>query len=65
MSDEEFKVVEQRGLWFEEFELNTIYRHQPGRTVSEADNILFTTLTMNPQALHLDDARFSRMTVEA
>jgi acyl dehydratase len=56
MSDEEFKVVEQRGLWFEEFELNTIYRHQPGRTVSEADNILFTTLTMNPQALHLDEA---------
>jgi len=56
MSHEEFKVVEQRGLWFEEFELNTIYRHQPGRTVSEADNILFTTLTMNPQALHLDEA---------
>ena len=56
MSDEEFKIVEQRGLWFEEFELNTIYRHQPGRTVSEADNILFTTLTMNPQALHLDEA---------
>ena len=56
MSDEEFKIVEQRGLWFEEFELNTIYRHQPGRTVSESDNILFTTLTMNPQALHLDEA---------
>ena len=56
MSDEDFKIVEQRGLWFEEFELNTIYRHQPGRTVSEADNILFTTLTMNPQALHLDAA---------
>jgi acyl dehydratase len=56
MSDEEFKIVEQRGLWFEEFELHTVYRHQPGRTVSEADNILFTTLTMNPQALHLDEA---------
>ena len=56
MSDEEFNIVEQRGLWFEEFELNTIYRHQPGRTVSESDNILFTTLTMNPQALHLDEA---------
>jgi acyl dehydratase len=56
MSDEEFKIVEQRGLWFEEFELRTVYRHQPGRTVSEADNILFTTLTMNPQALHLDEA---------
>ncbi len=56
MSDEERRVVEQRGLWFEEFELDTVYRHAPGRTVSEADNILFSTLTMNPQALHLDAA---------
>jgi acyl dehydratase len=53
---EERRVVQQRGLWFEEFELNTVYRHAPGRTVSEADNILFSTLTMNPQALHLDAA---------
>ena len=49
------KEVEQRGLWFEEFELDTVYRHRPGRTVTEADNVLFTTLTMNPQALHLDE----------
>lgn len=47
---------EQRGLWFEEFEVGAIYRHSPGRTVSEADNVLFSTLTMNPQALHLDAA---------
>jgi acyl dehydratase len=50
----EQRVVEQRGLWFEEFELDTIYRHAPGRTFGEADNTLFSTLTMNPQALHLD-----------
>jgi acyl dehydratase len=56
MSGEERRIVEQRGLWFEEFELNTVYRHAPGRTVSEADNILFSTLTMNAQALHLDEA---------
>jgi len=56
VSEQERRVVEQRGLWFEEFELDTIYRHAPGRTVSEADNILFSTLTMNPQALHLDEA---------
>ncbi len=47
---------EQRGLWFEEFEVGAMYRHSPGRTVSEADNVLFSTLTMNPQALHLDAA---------
>ena len=50
------KDVEQRGLWFEEFELETRYLHRPGRTVTEADNVLFTTLTMNTQALHLDAA---------
>ncbi len=48
--------VEQRGLWFEEFEPGVVYAHAPGRTVSEADNVLFTTLTMNGQALHLDAA---------
>ncbi|MFE7718807.1 MaoC family dehydratase [Nocardia rhizosphaerihabitans] len=48
--------VVQRGLWFEEFEIGTIYEHRPGRTITEADNVLFTTLTMNTQALHLDAA---------
>ena len=33
-----------------------MFRHQPGRTVTEADNVLFTTMTMNPQPLHLDAA---------
>ncbi|MBC7590022.1 MAG: MaoC family dehydratase, partial [Salinibacterium sp.] len=50
------KRITQRGLFFEEFELETVYEHSPGRTVTEADNVLFTTLTMNPQALHLDAA---------
>lgn len=50
------RVIEQRGLWFEEFEVGTTYLHRPGRTVTEADNVLFTTLTMNTQPLHLDAA---------
>ncbi len=50
------KDLEQRGLYFEEFDLDTRYLHRPGRTVTEADNVLFTTLTMNTQALHLDAA---------
>ena len=50
------KDVEQRGLYFEEFESGVRYLHRPGRTVTEADNVLFTTLTMNTQALHLDAA---------
>ena len=50
------REVEQRGLYFEEFETGVRYLHRPGRTVTEADNVLFTTLTMNTQALHLDAA---------
>lgn len=48
--------VVQRGLWFDEFETGVVYEHRPGRTITEADNVLFTTLTMNTQALHLDAA---------
>lgn len=46
--------LEQRGLYLEEFEVGATYYHSPGRTISEADNILFTTTTMNTQSLHLD-----------
>ena len=46
----------QRGLYYEEFEVGARYLHRPGRTATEADNVLFTTLTMNTQALHLDAA---------
>lgn len=46
----------QRGLYYEEFEIGARYLHRPGRTATEADNVLFTTLTMNTQALHLDAA---------
>lgn len=46
----------QRGLYYEEFVLDARYLHRPGRTATEADNVLFTTLTMNTQALHLDAA---------
>ncbi len=55
MTGEPVRVV-QRGLWFDEMEIGTVYEHRPGRTITEADNVLFTTLTMNTQALHLDAA---------
>ena len=54
-------VVRQRGLWFEELDIHTTYQHSPGRTITEADNTLFSAMTMNPQALHLD-AAFSAQT---
>lgn len=43
-----------RGLWFEDFVEGCVYVHRPFRTVTEADNVLFTTMTMNSQSLHLD-----------
>ncbi|GAA1988172.1 MaoC family dehydratase [Microbacterium pumilum] len=46
----------QRGLYFEEFDVGARYLHRPGRTATEADNVLFSSLTMNSQALHLDAA---------
>lgn len=48
--------IVQRGLWFDELETGVVYDHRPGRTMTEADNVLFTTLTMNTQPLHLDRA---------
>jgi acyl dehydratase len=42
------------GLYFEEFEVGQHFRHAVHRTVTETDNVLFSTLTMNPAALHLD-----------
>ena len=50
------RSVVARGRWFEGLDTETVYEHRPGRTVGEADNTLFSTLTMNPQSLHLDAA---------
>lgn len=41
------KVIVQRGLWFEEFETGVLYQHRPGRTITEADNVLFTHVGRN------------------
>lgn len=49
------------GMWFEEFEVGQVVRHALTRTVTETDNVLFTTMTMNPQPLHLD-AEFAKGT---
>jgi acyl dehydratase len=48
------RTVRQRGLYYEELEEGVRYLHSPSRTVTEADNVLFTTLTGNTQSLHLD-----------
>ncbi|HEV7787440.1 MAG TPA: MaoC family dehydratase [Pseudonocardia sp.] len=42
------------GRWFEQLEVGTVVQHAVRRTVTETDNVLFTTMTMNPAPLHLD-----------
>ncbi len=42
------------GKYYEELEPGQTIRHALGRTVSEADNVLFCSLTMNTQPLHLN-----------
>ncbi|HTR61272.1 MAG TPA: MaoC family dehydratase [Candidatus Binataceae bacterium] len=42
------------GLYFDEFKIGQVFHHAITRTVTETDNLLFTTLTHNPQPLHLD-----------
>ena len=50
------------GKYFEELEVGLTFEHEPGRTVTETDNLLFTALTQNPQPLHLD-AEFARQSI--
>lgn len=42
------------GRLYDDFEVGEVYRHWPGRTISEADNAWFTLLTMNTHPLHFD-----------
>ena len=42
------------GLYYEQLDVGTVIEHAITRTVTEADNILFSTMTMNPQPLHID-----------
>ena len=44
-----------QGKYYEELEVGQTFVHDLARTVTEMDNVLFTSLTMNVQALHLDD----------
>src|SRR6266542_4456277 len=42
------------GRYLEEFQEGDVYRHWPGKTITESDNNLFSLLTMNHHPLHLD-----------
>ena len=42
------------GRYLEEFQVGDIYKHWPGKTITESDNFLFCAITMNTSPLHLD-----------
>ena len=42
------------GKYFEEFEVGQTFVHEIRRTVTDMDNILFSSLTYNPAAIHID-----------
>jgi acyl dehydratase len=42
------------GRWFEELTEGLVVRHGLTRTITEADNTLFTVMTLNPAPMHLD-----------
>ena len=53
----------QFGRYYEEFEVCAVYKHWPGKTVTEYDDHLFCLLTMNHHPLHLD-SHFAAETTE-
>jgi acyl dehydratase len=50
------------GLYYEEFKVGQVIPHAVRRTVTETDNLLFCSMTLNTQPLHLD-AEFSAKTI--
>jgi|SRR5581483_3472024 len=43
-----------RGRFYEDFEVGDVYRSRLGRTITEADNVWFTCLTLNTNQLHFN-----------
>lgn len=46
---------EWRGRFFEDLEVGDVFQSRLGRTISEADNVWFTCLTMNTNQIHFND----------
>lgn len=42
------------GLYFEQFQEGQVFKHEFTRSITEADNMLFCNMTLNPQPLHID-----------
>jgi itaconyl-CoA hydratase len=63
-------AAEWRGRFLEDFEVGDVFRSRLGRTITDADNVWFTCLTMNTNQMHFNAAhaertRFGRMLVNS
>ena len=47
---------ENFGGYLEDFAVGDVFKHWPGKTVTEADNHMFSLLTMNTNPLHIDQS---------
>jgi acyl dehydratase len=43
------------GGYFEDFKPGDVFKHWPGKTITEMDNHLFSLITMNNNPLHIDE----------
>jgi acyl dehydratase len=43
------------GKYYEELIVGEVYQHTRGRTITEMDNVLFSSLTLNDQPLHINE----------
>jgi len=64
------RSLPHHGRWFEDLVVGDVIPHALTRTVTETDNVLVTTLTLNPARLHLDhedaaDSEFGRPLVNS
>ncbi len=48
------------GLYFDQFKIGQVFKHEIRRTVTDMDNVLFSSLTYNPAAIHIDHDYASR-----
>jgi len=61
MTETASRIWPLRGRFFGDFTVGDVYEHWPGRTITDADNIQFSLLTMNRHPLHCD-AHFAAQT---
>ena len=51
----------QYGRFYEEFSVGDVYKHWPGRTITDTDNIWFSLLSQNQHPIHIDNNYASKV----